>query len=341
MVALTEGTRPFRFPGLLGFGGAPLGNLFTEVDRADVDATLEAAWAVGIRYFDTAPLYGLGLSERRLGDFLRSRAREQYVLSTKVGRLLITPPPDEAVQTKEWPVGALPFDVVFDYSYAGIMRSYEDSLQRLGLDRIDYLVVHDLDLWHHGSIEVVDDLTAQLAESGVHALEELRDSKRIRAFGAGVNEPGTIARLLPVLGPDFFLVAMEYTLLQHAALEIELAQCDRAGVAVVAAAVFNSGILATGAVDDARYNYGPASAEILDRVRRIERVCRDHGVTLPAAAMRFPTGHPAVVGVVVGARTAQEVVSAAQHASVDIDPALWPALRDQGLISTSVPIPGN
>src|SRR5256712_7621872 len=277
----------------LGFGGASIGELFANVSEADSLACLRAAWDSGIRYFDTAPWYGRGLSERRTGAGFRGRHRDEYVLSTKVGRWLRAPADPARFTAAPW-IGGVRFEVVFDYSYDGIMRSYEQSQLRLGLTRYDLAIIHDLDLLYHAPEWRLESHFAQLATSGFRALSELRAAGLIRGIGAGINALGLIPRFLDLFDMDFFLVAMPYTLLQQEVLEEEFARCVKRGVGFVIGAVFSSGVLATGAVPGAHYNYAPAPPDILERVRRIEAVCAPHGVPPPAAARQFPLRHPGV-----------------------------------------------
>ena len=243
----------------IGMGCAPLGELFVRVDDAAAQATLQAAWDGGIRYFDTAPEYGFGLSEHRVGQFLRQRPRDEFVLSTKVGRLLQAPR-DVSKYRKAFWTGGLDFDFRFDYGYDAIMRSVEDSYQRLGLNRMDVLLIHDLDVFTHGSQLQVDAYLNQLLTGGWRALSELRSSGVVGAIGAGLNDAGMMLRLLETTDLDFILLAMRYTLLEHDTLDVELPRCAEKGVGLVIGGVFNSGITATGAVPGAYYNYAPATA---------------------------------------------------------------------------------
>ena len=271
----------------LGFGTAPLGNLYREVSDEDADATLKAAWDAGIRYFDTAPLYGLGLSETRLNPFLRGKKRDDYVLSTKIGRLLAVCPPEQRTGIGKF------FDTpsrreVYDYSYDGVMRSFEASLERLGVDRIDILFVHDVDIFTHGSKEAADRRIEEFMTSGYYGLLALRDQGVIKAFGGGINE-WQVAQTLAERGDfDLFLLAGRYTLLEQEALESFLPLCEKRGIGIVLGGPYNSGILATGPKPGAYYNYDAAPQDVLDRVARIEAVCTRHGVKLIEAALNFP-----------------------------------------------------
>jgi D-threo-aldose 1-dehydrogenase len=231
----------------LGFGTAPLGELFVRVDESTAAATLHAAWGAGIRYYDTAPYYGRGLSEIRVGRFLDSKPRSEFVLSTKTGRWFFPPADPDAFQTGVW-AGGLRFDHVHDYSYDGLMRSYEQSHMRLGMNRIDLLIIHDLDFWFHATEQKVTAYLDQLFTSGWRALEELRKHKLIRGIGAGINEVGMMPRFLDMVGLDFFLVALRYTLMEQEVLEVEFPYCERMSVGVVVGGVYNSGITASGPV---------------------------------------------------------------------------------------------
>ena len=322
----------------LGFGAAPLGELFARVGEEKAEETLGAAWDAGLRYYDTAPWYGRGLSEHRVGRFLRGRDRGAAVLSTKVGRRFFPPRDRAAFDRAPW-LGGLAFEHVHDYGYDGLMRSYEQSQMRLGFDRIDLLVIHDLDFWHHGSEARVAAHLAQLYTSGWRALEELRADGRVRGVGAGINETGMIARLLDMMDLDFVLVALRYTLLDQGVLDHELPLCEARGVGVVVGGVFNSGILATGAVEGAKHDYADASPEILERVRRMEAVCRTHDVALPGAALRFPLGHPAVASVIPGAIGAGQVARNVEAFERPVPPALWADLKAEGLLRADAPTP--
>jgi D-threo-aldose 1-dehydrogenase len=316
----------------LGLGGAPLGDLFVRLSDDDADAVLRAAWDAGVRYFDTAPEYGHGQSEHRVGRFLRTVPREELVLSTKAGRLLRVP--RGRVDPGFW-VGGLPFEGYFDYGYDGVMRSYEDSLQRLGLTRVDIVLVHDLDLRHHGDERTVNTHLDALETGGMRALEELRRAGDIRAVGAGVNDLGTIPRFLERVDLDLFIVAMPYTLLHQEALDEELPLCEERGVGVVVGAPFQSGILA----GDPAYNYGDAPPEIVERVERLRAVCAGHGVPLAAAALRFPLAHPSVAAVIPGAVRPEQVRENAEHLRRAIPVELWAELKAEGLLRADAPVP--
>jgi len=321
----------------MGMGTAPLGNLYRAIPEKDSQTTLEAAWKAGIRYFDTAPFYGLGLAENRLNQFFRGHKRSDYVVSTKVGRLLKVCEPEKRAGIGKF--FATPSRAeVFDYTYDGIMRSLESSLERLGLDSIDILYVHDVDVYTHGSEAVRDVHVKSLMGSGYKALQKLRDEKVIKAFGAGVNE-SQVCEILAAQGDfDLFLLAGRYTLLEQDALNSFLPLCEARGIGVVLGGVYNSGILATGAKNGAWYNYEPAPKHILDRVRKIEAVCKAYKVKLPEAALRFPARHPAVVSVILGMVSPKEVSLNVKTLSAKIPKTLWRDLKAEGLLHKGAPV---
>jgi D-threo-aldose 1-dehydrogenase len=322
----------------LGFGGAGLGDLFSVVPDDEADATLAAAWAEGIRYYDTAPWYGRGQSEHRFGRALYRRPRGDFVLSTKVGRTLHPFHHVEKFDRGMW-AGGLPFPHKFDYSYDGVMRAFEDSLQRLGLPRIDLVLIHDLDIWHHQRIEKVTAYLTELHNGGWRALQELKQAGLIRGIGAGINEMGMIPRMLDLMELDFFLVAMPYTLVDTDVLDSEFPRCAAQGVGFVIGATFASGILATGAVQGTKYRYADPTPEIITKVKRIEAVCEHHGVPLAAAALQFPLGHPSVAAVIPGAITPEQVrrnVASFRH---PIPADFWAELKHEGLLRADAPTP--
>jgi D-threo-aldose 1-dehydrogenase len=322
----------------LGFGGASIGELNLLVPEADAVATVRAAWDRGIRYFDTAPWYGRGLSELRTGSGLRDRPRDELVLSTKIGRWLRAPAHPEAFVRAPW-TGGLAMDVVFDYSYDGIMRSYEQSQLRLGIPRYDVAVIHDLDHLYHGRGAKLDAYFAQLATSGWRAVTELKAAGMIRAVGAGINDRGLIPRFLDLVDVDFFLIAMPYTLLHQEVLDDEFPACEARGIGFVIGAPFQSGILATGARPGAKYNYAEAPADVLQRVERIEAVCERHGVPIAAAALQFPLGHPAVASVIPGASSPAQLERNVATFSHAIPGDLWAELKHEGLLREDAPVP--
>ncbi|WP_211269153.1 aldo/keto reductase [Saccharothrix syringae] len=294
----------------LGFGGGPIGNLFTAVSDEDAAGALGAAWDAGVRYFDTAPHYGLGLSERRLGRFLRTRPRAEFAVSTKVGRLLEPFDGGGDDLANGFAVPAT-HRRVWDFGADGVRRSLESSLDRLGLDRVDVVYLHD-----------PDDHWEQAITRGVPALVKLRDEGVVRAIGVGMNQWRMLARFVREADLDVVLLAGRYTLLDRSGAEL-LELCAERGVAVVAAGVFNSGLLAAPAAG-ATYDYRAAPPGLVERARRVAGVCGRHGVPVPQAAIAFPRRHPAVASVLVGVRSAEEV--RANAAEVDVPPALWEEL---------------
>jgi D-threo-aldose 1-dehydrogenase len=322
----------------LGFGGAPLGNLYRRVSGADAAATVDAAIAAGIRYFDTAPYYGFGLSERRLGERLRARAAD-VVLSTKVGRLLRPMPGHAGDDLRHGFHSPMPFEPVYDYGYDAVMRSFEDSLQRLGLARIDILLVHDIGTLTHGPANAGH--FRALETGGYRALAELRDSGQIRAIGLGVNEWQVCEAAMEHGDYDCFLLAGRYTLLEQTALDSFLPKCVAAGATLIAGGAYNSGILARGTRHGGAhyYNYEPAPAEIVARVRRIEAVCEAHTVTLAAAALQFPLAHPLVSCVIPGLGNPRRVKQTLSLYNEHIPPGFWSDLQDAGLVRADAPVP--
>lgn len=321
----------------LGFGTAPLGNLYRAVSDEDAHDVLQAAWDSGCRYFDTAPLYGLGLSEVRVGNFLRSKPRDQYVSSTKAGRLLKVCPPESRTGIGKF------FDTpsrreVYDYSYDGVMRSFEASFERTGLDRFDILFCHDVDIFTHGSKEASDARIEEFMKGGYYAMLSLRDQGVIKAFGGGINEWQVCETLARRGDFDLFLLAGRYTLLEQEALASFLPLCTERGIGIVLGGPYNSGILARGPSDDAQYNYSNAPKEVIDRVRRINAVCQRHGVKMIEAALNFPLRHPAVVSVIPGGQSVEEVRSNRDILGKDIPASLWSDLKSEGLMSQDAPV---
>jgi D-threo-aldose 1-dehydrogenase len=323
---------------VVGFGGAPLGNLYTPVSEEEAAATLEAAWDAGLRLFDTAPQYGFGLSEERLGRALARWPRDEFILSTKVGRVVRGLSPGELPQPTAF-VETPPRTFDYDYSYDGVMRSLESSLARLRTDRVEILLVHDVDVVSHGSREASEARVRELFDrGGYRAMDELRASGQVRAIGAGVNEWEVCERLLSLGHFDCFLLAGRYTLLEQEALDSFLPLCDANGVGVILGGPFNSGILATGSVPEARYNYAPAPKEILTRVWRLDAVCRAHGVRLIEAALQFVLGHPAVKSVIPGANSPDQVRSNVALLETAIPAALWADLKTERLLRADAPV---
>jgi D-threo-aldose 1-dehydrogenase len=333
MIATRQlGRTSLRLPEL-GLGGAPLGDLVVVLDDLQADAVLSAAWEAGIRYVDTAPWYGRGQSEHRIGRDLRRRPRQDFVLSTKVGRVLRRRVDRTQPQADIW-AGGLQFEIEFDYGYDAIMRSYEDSLQRLGFDSIDMLVIHDLDLPYHKTDARLRAHLDRLTTSGWRALDQLKRGGHVKAIGAGINALGHIPLFIDTVALDFFLVALPYTLLEHKRfLAEEMPLLTARGIGLIIGAVFSSGIGATGAVPDARFNYEPAGADILAHVRAIEAVCADHDVPLAAASLAFPLRHPAVASIIPGALTPEQVQSNVALYARPIPEALWTDLVDRHLVA--------
>lgn len=272
-----------------------------------------------------------------MGHFLRQQERDQYALSTKVGRLYRAAGSPQ-YRTPPW-LGGLPFELHFDYSYDGIMRCWQDSLMRLGLNRIETLVIHDLDSGYHGSGDVMTAHQQALESSGWRALQELKDSGQIRAIGAGINADAMIPYFLKNFDMDFMLIAMPYTLLDQDPLEAILPACVDKGVSVVIGSPYASGILATGPVAGAIYNYAPAASQVLEKTRAIQAVCASHGVSLQAAAMQFPLGHAAVVSVIPGATTTQHVAANLANLAAEIPGSLWTDLKNEQLLAADAPVP--
>lgn len=322
----------------MGFGGAPLGNLYRKVSDKDAQAALQAAFDAGIRFFDTAPQYGLGRSELRVGEAVKRFGRDNIQLSTKIGRLLLDCAPHEV--TPEAFVDVPQKRIVFDYTYDGVMRSYEASRERIGVANADILLVHDVCTFSQGSQEMSDAKVRELFDGGGYrALTELRDAGEIAAIGAGVNEWQVCEKLLGLGDFDGFLLAGRYTLLEQEALNSFLPLCEKRDVGIILGGPYNSGILATGAVPGAKYNYADAPAEILGRVNKIEAVCAAHDIPLIAAALQFVLGHPCVKTVVPGAVSANEVQSNVALMERAIPAALWSDLRGEGLIRPDAPLP--
>jgi D-threo-aldose 1-dehydrogenase len=320
-----------RRPGValsaLAFGGAPIGNLYRAISDEQAHAAVDAAWTAGIRYFDTAPHYGVGLSERRLGAVLAGRPREELVVSTKVGRLLV-PSPETAGQ-RDGEGFDVPADPrrVRDYSADGVRRSLEASLERLGLDRVDVVLVHD-----------PDDHYDEASREAVPALCALREEGVIGAVGVGMNDSGMLARFVAETDVDVVMCAGRYSLLEQPALGDLMPLATERRVGVIAVGVFNSGLLARADVpDDATYDYAPAPAPVLDRARRLAAACREHGTTLPAAALHLALSHPAVVAVGLGMAGPEQVREDVALLAAPPPASLWADLVDRGLLDPAVP----
>ena len=321
----------------LGFGSAPLGNRFRRLEETTCRDLVDDAWERGVRLFDTAPMYGYGLAENRLGTALRNRPRDNYLLSTKVGRLL-KPSRRQSPDDDMW-VDIPPMQVEYDYSYSGTMRSVEDSLQRMLTDRIDVVLIHDCDRYGHG-----DNQPARFEEAlsgAAPALIELREQGVIGAVGMGVNEADVCVAAAQRGDFDMFLLAGRYTLLEQESLDDLMPLCVEEGISLFLGGVYNSGILATGAVPGAHYNYIPANAEIMSRVARIEKVCARYQVPIAAVSLQFALAHPAVASVVVGASSVGQQAGNFDAANVKIPEDLWADLQDSGLIRTDAPVPSK
>ncbi|MEP6876101.1 MAG: aldo/keto reductase [Burkholderiales bacterium] len=317
---------------MFGLGGAQLGGLYRAMSDGAASALVDAAWNLGVRHFDTAPYYGYTRSERRLGAALGPRPRDEFILSTKVGRLFR---PDASVRPDDdgW-TDPLPFRPRYDYSHDGVMRSIDDSLQRLGIAQVDLLYVHDIGTVTHG--ERHDVHWNQLTRGGgFRALEALRRSGVTRAVGLGVNEWQVAHASMREFDLDCTMLAGRYTLLEQAALSPLLDECLARGNAIVAAGPFNSGVLAGGS----SFNYAAAPPHVIERVRALETVCREFDVSLPAAALQFPLAHPAVVSCVAGAHDEAELAQNIGWFESPIPPAFWNALHQRGLIDGRAPLP--
>lgn len=305
----------------LGLGAAQFGNLFRETTDEQAASAVDAAWSAGIRYFDTAPHYGLGLSERRLGALLQQRPRDEFVISTKVGRILEPTPQNAHLMDSEFEVPAAT-ERRWDFSRDGILRSVEESLQRTGLDRLDILYLHD-----------PDDFWEQASTEGINTLIELREQGVVNAVGAGMNHAAPLAELIRKADVDIVMVAGRMTLLEHDALDELLPIALERNVGVVAVGVYNSGILAKDRpTAGAKFNYADAPAELVDRANALADICERHGVSLPVAAVAFPLLHPAVTSVVLGARDAGQVTSNVERYASSVPAELWAELHTAGLI---------
>jgi D-threo-aldose 1-dehydrogenase len=311
----------------LGLGGTSVGSMYVPMDDRSGEAVVRRAWELGVRYFDTAPYYGAGSSERRFGAALKDKPRSAFVLSTKVGRLLVADGSREGKPAHF--VDAEPYRAVFDFSPDGVRRSLEDSLKRLGLESIDIAFAHD----PQGHVY-------QIVDETFPALARMKEEGLVKAIGAGVNFSEVCQLFLRFCAFDCFLLAMRYTLLEQAPLAEFLPLCQEKGVGLVIGGALASGILATGPVPGAKYNYREAPPDILERVRRIERVCKAHGVPLAAAALQFPLGHPAVASVVTGSNLPEHMDANAALLRVPIPTGLWSDLKDERLLAPDAPAPG-
>lgn len=310
----------------IGLGSAPLGGLFSAVSDADAEATLAAGWSAGIRFYDTAPLYGFGLAERRVGGFLRQQKRDSFAISTKVGRLL-RPEANSAEDDHYKGVPAL--RPQFDFSYDGVMRSVEESLVRLGLDRVDVLLVHDPDDHYDAAVN-----------GAFRALMRLRDGGTVKAIGSGMNQSEMLTRFAEAVPVDCFLLAGRYTLLDQGALDALFPVCAAKNIGILLGGIYNSGILAnphTGA----KFNYQDADAALVARALALDELCRKHGTELKAAALQFCMAHPAVTVAVMGARNAAEVADNIAMSERTVPQAFWQELRAKNLVDARAPLPGG
>jgi D-threo-aldose 1-dehydrogenase len=310
----------------MGMGGAALGGLYHEVCDQAAAETVEAAWSCGISLFDTAPLYGHGRSEERMGSVLRTHPRDTFVLSTKVGRILV--PADASTVESVFFEKPAPFEPVFDFSYEGVMRSFEESLQRLKLERVDILLIHD-----------PDDHYQEALLGAYPALHKLRSQGVVKAIGAGMNQAEMLVRFAREGDFDCFLLAGRYTLIDHSGLRELLPLCRQKNISIIIGGPYNSGILAGGAVSGTKFNYQDASTEVFARVKKVEEVCRRHSVPLKAAALQFPLAHPAVASVIPGARSAAEMEENFSLMTVSIPRDFWQDLRAESLLQSDAPVP--
>jgi D-threo-aldose 1-dehydrogenase len=322
----------------LGFGGAGIGNLYRPLADAEAIAAAQASYVAGVRYFDTAPFYGFGLSEIRLGTALRD-VTPRPVISTKVGRRLVPTGPQDSSVGREGYFSPRPFAPVFDYSYDSVMSSHAQSLERLGVPRVDILLCHDIGRLTHGGQHEAR-LREFLDAGGYRAMRELRDAGTVSAIGLGVNEVEICLELLEQVELDCILLAGRYTLLEQPALPRLLPLCQQRGISILCGGPFNSGILATGSrAGNAHYDYVAPPAAVVERVRKLEAVCGEFAVPLQAAALQFPLGHPAIASVVAGCVTADEAANAARMFTHPIPPQFWRALHDGGLVDAEAPLP--
>lgn len=310
----------------IGLGSAPLGGLFSTVSDADAEATIERAWSLGVRFFDTAPLYGFGLAERRLGGFLRQQKRDSFAISTKVGRLLR---PEANSAEDDHYKGAPALRPQFDFSYDGVMRSVAESLDRLGLDRVDVLLVHD-----------PDDHYDDAVSGAFRALKRLRDDGTVKAIGSGMNQSEMLTRFAEAVPVDCFLLAGRYTLLDQGALDALFPACVAKNIGILLGGIYNSGILAN-PHPGAKFNYEDADAALVARALELDQLCRKHGTELKAAALQFCMAHPAVTVAVMGARNAAEVSDNIAMSERAMPQAFWQELRAKNLVDARAPLPGG
>lgn len=323
----------------LGLGGAPMGGFRATISDAEATVLTDAAYAGGVRYFDTSPFYGYGRSELRMGAALREKPRHDYVLSTKVGRVLHAMKPGERPPAEFRDNGLPGFAPVFDYTYDGVMRSLEHSHLRLGLARIDIALIHDVDFWTTKDRAVLEQRFKTVMDSGFKALDELRRAGVVGAIGVGINEADTSLRFIQAGNFDCMLLAGRYTLLEQGGLEAFLPECVKRSVSVILGGPYNSGILTGGVKPGATHDYVAAPAHLIDKAKRIEAVCQRHGVELGAAAMQFPLYHPAVCSVISGALSVAEVQQNVSRMSARIPADLWSELKREKLLDPGAPTP--
>jgi D-threo-aldose 1-dehydrogenase len=323
----------------LGLGGAPMGGFRATISDAEAMMLTDAAYQAGVRYFDTSPFYGYGRSELRMGAALREKPRSEYVLSTKIGRILHAMKPGESPPADFRDNGLPGFAPVFDYTYDGVMRSLEHSHLRLGLARIDIALIHDVDFWTTRDRAVLAERFKTVMDSGFKALDELRKAGIIGAIGVGINEADTSLRFIQAGNFDCMLLAGRYTLLEQGGLEAFLPECVERNVSVILGGPYNSGILTGGVKPGATHDYVAAPAQLIEKAQRIEAVCQRHGVELGAAAMQFPLFHPAVCSVIPGALSVSEVKQNVSRMSAKIPSDLWSELKREKLLDPNAPTP--
>jgi len=323
----------------LGLGGAPMGGFRATISDAEAVALSDAAYEGGVRYFDTSPFYGYGRSELRMGAALRNKPREEFVLSTKVGRILHAMKPGEQKPADFRDNGLPGFSPVFDYTYDGVMRSLEHSHLRLGLARIDIALIHDVDFWTIKDRKVLDERFKTVMDGGFKALDELRKAGVIGAIGVGINESDTSLRFIKAGDFDCMLLAGRYTLLEQGGLEEFLPECVKRSVSVILGGPYNSGILTGGVKPGATHDYAAAPAPLIEKAQKIEAVCQRHGVELGAAAMQFPLFHPALCSVIPGALSSVEVKQNIARLSARIPAELWSELKREKLLDPNAPTP--
>jgi len=323
----------------IGLGGAPMGGFRAGISDAEAVKLVNAGYTAGIRYFDTSPFYGYGRSELRMGAALREKPRDDYVLSTKIGRVLHAMKPGETPPIDFRANGLPGFAPVFDYTYDGVMRSLEHSYFRLGISRIDIVLIHDVDFWTIRDRDILEQRFRQVMDSGYRALDELRQAGVIGAIGVGINETDTSLRFVKAGNFDCMLLAGRYTLLEQGALPEFLPECEARGVSVILGGPYNSGILTGNVQPGATHDYVAAPAPLIEKAQKIEAVCKRHDVPLGAAAMQFPLAHPALCSVIPGALSVAEVKQNVAHLRVKIPADLWAELEHEKLLDPAAPVP--